>query len=116
MRISDWSSDVCSSDLRLALIDRRQSAREQDLAPDVELLRRFVTGIDASGRLQFLELGLVQRKARRLAFLAVDVEAEPGQVGADAIDIFLFRPLAVGVVDPQQEPPAMLPPPQPLVA
>src|SRR3546814_17786975 len=73
MRISDWSSDVCSSDL------------------------------------------LIQRKARRLPLLAIDIETEPREISANRIDIFFLRPLKVGVVDPQQEPPAMLPRPQPIV-
>src|SRR3546814_19692061 len=73
MRISDWSSDVCSSDL------------------------------------------LIQRKARRLPLLAIDIETEPREISANRIDIFFLRPLAVGVVAPQQDPPAMLPRPQPIV-
>src|SRR3546814_20767636 len=73
MRISDWSSDVCSSDL------------------------------------------LIQRKARRLPLLAIDIETEPREISANRIDIFFLRPLEVGFVEPQQDPPSSLPRPQPIV-
>src|SRR3546814_18061731 len=53
--------------LRLALIDRGQPAREQDLAADLQLLGRLVTGIDAPRRLQPFELGFIEdRKSPRL--------------------------------------------------
>src|SRR5690606_35388934 len=45
----------------------------------------------------------------------VDIEPEPRKIGADALDILLFRPLAVGIVDPQHEAPARPARPQPVV-
>src|SRR3546814_12234630 len=69
MRISDWSSDVCSSDLetpvrldalglearaigiaqpqRRAIVDRRQPAPKLDLALEVQFLRGLICRIDA---------------------------------------------------------------------
>src|SRR3546814_3164452 len=94
---------------------RSQPARQQYLAADIEFLGRLVTGIDARARLQPLEPGFIERKPLRLPHLAVDIEPEPCEVGADARDIVLFRAFAVGIVDPQQETPAMLPRPQPVV-
>src|SRR3546814_14375239 len=74
-----------------ALIDRREAAREQELAPDLQLLGRFVPGIEAPRRLQFFELGLVKRKARRLPPLAAAVDTHPrawkkAQVGTDGYE------------------------------
>src|SRR3546814_14325264 len=66
-----------------ALIDRREAAREQALAPDLQLLGRFVTGIAAPRRLQFFELGLVKRKAPRPPLLALDCQPQPPPAGPD---------------------------------
>src|SRR3546814_10889175 len=41
MRISDWSSDVCSSDLGAADADGRRLGLELDLDPAVALFRRL---------------------------------------------------------------------------
>src|SRR3546814_6047662 len=71
MRISDWSSDVCSSDLKL------------DLALEVQFLRGLISRIDAPAGAQGLEPRLVQRKTRRLPFLAVGHEPEPAQIAPD---------------------------------
>src|SRR3546814_7344379 len=98
MRISDWSSDVCSSDLetpvrldalglearaigiaqpqRRAIVDRRQPAPKLDLALEVQFLRGLICRIDAPAGAQGLEPRLVQRKTRRLPFLAVGHRSE----------------------------------------
>src|SRR3546814_12675152 len=76
---------------RLALVNRRQPARQQYLAADIEFLGRLVTGIDARARLQPLEPGFIERKPPRLPHLAVDIEPEPCEVGADARDIEIGR-------------------------
>ena len=86
---------------RLAFIHRRQSAREQDLAADVELFGGFVTGIDAPCRLGFVEIGLLQREPRRLTFFAIDGKAEPPPVGANRPDNILFRPPKIRVIHAQ---------------
>src|SRR3546814_17787842 len=56
MRISDWSSDVCSSDLLAAVVEIRRAARARD---------RYRTA--GPGRLRRLEKGkaLVDRLAER---------------------------------------------------
>src|SRR3546814_19555822 len=60
MRISDWSSDVCSSDL-LLLVGRRQFVEGRLLArPRQQLARRFVAWA------RQLELGRIERRLRRL--------------------------------------------------
>src|SRR3546814_9851648 len=40
MRISDWSSDVCSSDLKVVLVDSSKKA-ESEAVPDTWLARVF---------------------------------------------------------------------------
>ena len=91
-----------------AVVDWRQAPAELDLALKVEFLRGFIGRIDAPGCFQRLERRLVLRQPFGLAFLAVRYEAEPGEIGADGVDIFLAAALCIGVVDPQQEPPAAL--------
>ena len=44
---------------RGAIIDRRQAAPQQDLAPQLQFLLRFIGGIDMAGGLQRLELLLI---------------------------------------------------------
>src|SRR3546814_10257336 len=66
MRISDWSSDVCSSDLRL--VERLHAAIEDDL----ELREVALQGIDH----------LVAQR-RHLAVLLRAESAQPGLAGVD---------------------------------
>src|SRR3546814_16386400 len=73
--------------LRLALIDRGQPAREQDLAADLQLLGRLVTGIDAPRRLQPFELGFIEREQLRLPRRAVDIEPQPPENRAAGRDM-----------------------------
>src|SRR3546814_1653558 len=91
-----------------------RSTRTDTLFPYTTLFRS-VTGIDAPRRLQPFELGFIEREPLRLPRRAVDIEPQPREIGADGRDMLLPRPLAVGVVDPQQETPAMLACPQPVV-
>src|SRR3546814_17771083 len=58
---------------------------------------------------------LVQRKTRRLPFLAVGHEPEPAQIAPDRLDEPLLAALGIGIVDPKHEAPAVLPRPQPVV-
>ena len=100
---------------RGAIIDRRQAATQQDLAPQLQFLLRFIGGIDMAGGLQRLELLLIQGEAIRLLFLRVPAQAKPLQVGADRRRIIGARPFQIGVVQPQQEAAATLARPQPVV-
>ena len=88
---------------RLALIDRRKTAAEQDLAAKVELLWRFVAGIDSSSRLQTPELAFVELEPVRLSHYAVRLQAEPVEVVANRRVELRRRALAVGVIDPEDE-------------
>src|SRR3546814_20532272 len=74
MRISDWSSDVCSSDLPDAARDIDRAAEAADLEP-----RRILAGINAAA-----DDG------------AVDYEAEIGAGSGDGAD----GDVAVGGADP----------------
>ena len=92
----------------LALVDRRKPAPEQHLAAEIELLWRFVTGIDASGGLQPFELAFVQIEPLRLAHHHVGIDPEPAEIVADRGIELGRRALGVGVVDAQDELAAVL--------
>ena len=92
----------------LALIDRRQSASEQHFAPHVEFLGRLVTGIDPSRRTQLVELAFIKVEPLRLPKHCVGLYAQPVEIVADRLFELDGRPLAIGIVDPQQETPVML--------
>ena len=93
---------------RGAVIDRRQAPAEQDLALQFQFLRGLVAAIDPSGGDQLLELGLVKIEPGRLALFPVPIEAQPFEIGLDRGDMLLAAAFQVGIVDPQQEPPAGL--------
>ena len=96
-------------------VNRRKPPAEQDLAAQLKLFRRLVTGIDSSRRLQGLKTPLIKVEAFGLALLGVPIEPKPAKIGPDPGDIFLFRPFKIGIVDAQDEAPAMLLRPQPIV-
>ncbi len=91
-----------------ALVDRRQLAPEQDLALDIQLFRRFITGIDPAIGAQPLEFLAVNREPLGLADRRSGVEPEPVEIGNDRLDMLLAAALEIGVVDAQQKPPAAL--------
>ncbi len=94
---------------RGAVVDRGLAARELALALQLELLRRLVGGIEPAARLQLLDGRGISGEAVRLADLCRPVEAEPGEILADAAREFFRRPLGVGVVETEHEAPARLP-------
>src|SRR3546814_15933673 len=67
MRISDWSSDVCSSDLRILFVDPGFVDLAEALAPNLASVETFVVPapraevppnrLDALGLDEFLDLG-----------------------------------------------------------
>src|SRR3546814_20835287 len=46
MRISDWSSDVCSSDLLAAMAARLAALRDQQVDAGLDLANRMLLGAD----------------------------------------------------------------------
>ena len=93
----------------LALIDRRETPPEQHLAPKLQLFRSLVAGVNPARAFQLLELPFVDVEPLGLADKLVGREAKPFQVIADREIELVGRPLAVGVVDPEQERTAVLP-------
>src|SRR3546814_16606811 len=78
MRISDWSSDVCSSDLRLADIRYAERVEHRESSCDV-LLRLFVGPMDSEQsciRHEFRKERLQPDDAQAFAFDLVDTRAE----------------------------------------
>jgi hypothetical protein len=93
---------------RLAFVDRRQPAAEQDLPAKVQFFRRLVAGVDTIGGLQPLELPFVEIEAVGLPERSVKGQAKPFEIVPDRLVEIESRALAVGVVDAQEEAPAML--------
>src|SRR3546814_4237019 len=62
MRISDWSSDVCSSDLEVVALDRAGKALTDGGARDVDLLAGFEDGFHGNdgARREFGQTGRIQ--------------------------------------------------------
>src|SRR3546814_16585777 len=69
MRISDWSSDVCSSDLvaRALHVDRRKPGLDQD--------RRATGIVEAEGHLELVALDRLRAVGGRLAVVADELDA-----------------------------------------
>ena len=98
-----------------AVIDRRQAATEQDLALEVQFLRGFIAAIDPARCDQPLEFTLIQIKTKRLPLFPIRRDAQPGQIGANRLDIFLAAAFGIGIVDPQHEAPTCIAGQQPVV-
>ena len=72
---------------------------------------------------QYCELPLTQASVRRfvaiesagLAMFLIGAEAEPVEIGANRLDMLFAASLAIGVVEAEDEPAAILPSPQPVV-
>src|SRR6185436_17041227 len=83
---------------RGAVVDRWQSAPEQDLALQFQLLRGLVAAIDAARLEQSCEFSFVKRRPCGLPLLTVGNEAQPGEVLADRCDVFLAAAFGIGIV------------------
>src|SRR3546814_5997312 len=84
MRISDWSSDVCSSDLvQLAAVDHlAQRAGDGGALADRHVHRVVVAGEGATaGGLGLVHrgVGLLEQFGRHLAVVGVDADADRGR-------------------------------------
>ncbi len=93
---------------RAAIVDRRQTPPEADLALQLEFLLRLVTGIDPPRLAQRVERRLVAGEPVRLPLLAIAREPQPAEIAADRVDEFLAAAFGVGIIDPQQEAAARL--------
>jgi hypothetical protein len=88
--------------------------RELALAAALQLIRRFVAGIEPARGFQRLDRRRISGEALRLARLDVPIEPQPAQIFANAFDILLTRPLKIGIVETQQESAAIAPREQPV--
>src|SRR3546814_11893199 len=81
MRISDWSSDVCSSDLRLSVESRPASANLGETQAFMDDEKRILVFSDAggTGRSYHADLGARNRRLR------IHYLLEPGWQAATAI-------------------------------
>jgi hypothetical protein len=80
----------------------------RELALEIELLRALEAGIKQARGLEALRRRRIAREPRRLCLELVPIEAKPLEIRLDPRREVVPRALAVGVVEPQQEPPAAL--------
>lgn len=90
-----------------AVVGRWQAARELALAATVKLVGGLVARIQPAGLAQARGCGLIALQAVRLAHDEVGQDADPGEVLQDRVGILDARALAVGVVEAQDEAPAL---------
>ena len=86
-----------------AVIDRRPAIGHLQASLAIEILAGLITGIEQSLRFQRLGGGLIAVKPVRLFERLVPGNAQPGQVGADAVLIGLRRALDIGIVNAQHK-------------
>src|ERR1051326_3056214 len=86
----------------------------RELALEVEFLRALETGIEQACALEALRRSGIAVEPRRLPLVLVPVKTEPLEIRLDRRDEFFPRALAIGVVEPQQKPPAALAREQPI--
>src|SRR5690606_21457491 len=87
-----------------AAVERRHADRELALAPAIQLLLRLVARIEAPFGLQLLGRLLVACDPRRLALLAIPLEAEPFEIRPYRLGERRCRSLRIGIVkaEPQR--------------
>src|SRR3546814_20330157 len=81
MRISDWSSDVCSSDLRRQLLDARQSLRRPLTEADVQAAPAEQTRYTRTARNE------VYRQFHRLPNPDLVMYVYPHLAGSDTVPV-----------------------------
>ena len=92
---------------RGAVIDGRRAARDLQTALALQFLRRLITGIEPTRRLErFGGMG-IEVEALRLAHLGVGRDAQPSKIDLNGLRVFFFRALKIGVVETQDEHAAM---------
>src|SRR3546814_16361953 len=92
MRISDWSSDVCSSDLRQTAL--RQLAEECDVVvvvggPDSNNSKKLTELAQKCGRRAYQVAGAAE--LRREWFAGVGTRSEERRVGKECVSTCRFR-------------------------
>src|SRR3546814_4294789 len=76
MRISDWSSDVCSSDLLASRVAQLDAALDLARRAPVQIIHRAACGDDATGLLQIGAVKAGDDPARALRRLAAHQRSE----------------------------------------
>ena len=97
------------------VVDRGQAAPGQDLPLEIKLFGGFVAGINLTSRAQFFKARFVKREPIGLADRPIWIESKPGEISPDRLSELCRRSFEIGIVQPQQEAPAILPRPQPVV-
>src|SRR3546814_6107968 len=81
MRISDWSSDVCSSDLLASRVAQLDAALDLARRAPVQIIHRAACGDDATGLLQIGAVKAGDDPARALRRLAAHQGEVSGHLG-----------------------------------
>src|SRR3546814_6948001 len=82
MRISDWSSDVCSSDLPEILVQVRKGNARRTAAAGQVVDELVADGVDVGGQVgaDIGEATLIGRLALRIGIGAAQVELDPVEI------------------------------------
>src|SRR3546814_9495094 len=82
MRISDWSSDVCSSDLRGLVLHRQRVGKEQEYRAVGDLVQRFRARLQRLHRAREQRaVGVVQRAVDQRLDARRDQAGQPRIIG-----------------------------------
>src|SRR3546814_5347359 len=86
MRMSDWSSDVCSSDLRIRLADQQGKNSGKSLAPFNEFRDRVGQVVEVDRRLRRAEHSRIQVCSRAMLIDSRDLLGEKRRMAHVVID------------------------------
>src|SRR3546814_16630005 len=99
MRISDWSSDVCSSDLRFRILDDRQERRKAGAGAEQV---QVAPGQQVTDQQSASRLGADNQIITRLNMLQARGERAIGYLDGENLQFFLPVGAGVGVGAPQR--------------
>src|SRR5690606_1890951 len=88
---------------RGAVVDRRLAQRAGALALAVEFVGGLVAGLEAAGGDEAVAGGVREGEAGGLADFEVRRNAQPCEIGFDALGEFFRRARGVGVIEPEDE-------------
>src|SRR3546814_6537695 len=93
MRISDWSSDVCSSDLRGLVLHRQRVGKEQEYRAVGDLVQRFRARLQRLHRAREQRaVGVVQRAVDQRLDARRDQAGQPRIIGlAQIMAVQIFQ-------------------------